>query len=141
MSHHQHFDQRARLGRLVRAIASEPRDLRLGFGIDENNDPAFWDAPTTLVDVNQPIVSQPALSIDNYLNKMRAYESSFIGDDSDNGWQTVLTFVADEEDKITAVVKGSDDKNMLVQVGTYSYDKESKINIHTVLVNFTGFEY
>lgn len=32
----QHFDRRARLGRLARAVATLPQAQRLGFGIDEN---------------------------------------------------------------------------------------------------------
>jgi cyanophycinase len=32
----QHFDARARLGRLTRALADVPQDDRIGFGIDEN---------------------------------------------------------------------------------------------------------
>lgn len=32
----QHFGERARLGRLARAVVSAPADLRLGFGVDEN---------------------------------------------------------------------------------------------------------
>ena len=35
--------------------------------------------------------------IENYLRKLRAYAESFIGNENVNGWQTVLTFVADDE--------------------------------------------
>lgn len=35
--------------------------------------------------------------IENYLIKMREYEYSFRTDPNNNGWQTVLTFVADDE--------------------------------------------
>ncbi|MCB2183209.1 MAG: hypothetical protein KQH63_14345 [Desulfobulbaceae bacterium] len=50
-------DADADVGRLMRC------------NLDENRDPAQWDAPTTLVDVGQPVVSQPALSVDNFNNK------------------------------------------------------------------------
>lgn len=46
----QHFDQRARLGRLVRALALEAPDMRVGFGVDENTALVVdFDAQTAFV--------------------------------------------------------------------------------------------